>query len=144
MVKWNWRKSRIIFPRESEHLVLSTSFFVFQKNYYQSIFKCISINFYSICILYLPVLLGNILYLYLITLSPLYFVFVLKYIWRVLFPSLLLLNETYVQQFSTSDQIWLLISGHFLSFCSFVGYISGKLAPLLNSVNVSNDALNHF
>ena len=22
MVKWNWRKSRIIFPRENEHLVL--------------------------------------------------------------------------------------------------------------------------
>ena len=78
MVKWNWRKSGIIFPRENEHLVLSTYFFVFQKNYFPSIFKCISINFYSICILYLPVLQGNILYLYLITLSPLYFVFVLK------------------------------------------------------------------
>ena len=23
MVKWNWRKSRIIFPRENEHLVLA-------------------------------------------------------------------------------------------------------------------------
>ena len=26
MVKWNWRKSRIIFPRENEHLVILALF----------------------------------------------------------------------------------------------------------------------
>ena len=43
---------------------------------------------YSIYILYLPLLPESSLYLYLITLWPLYFVFVCKYIWRVFCPSL--------------------------------------------------------
>ena len=41
----------------------------------------------------------------------------------------ILVNETYVQHFYISDQIWLLIFGHFSKFLSFV---FGKLAPSLN------------
>ena len=34
MVKWNWRKSRIILPGENEHLVYLYIFYLFSKSHY--------------------------------------------------------------------------------------------------------------